>query len=236
MKKPYLYTLIIVMLTMISCGGGGDDDPGTTPDPDVNTSPTIPNQVFPLDNTICIDNNVVFEWNASTDEEGNAVSYVIEISENNSFSPLTASETSFSESKLVSLDKGKAYYWRIKAADSRNAESDYSPAMKFVTEGEGESNHIPYAPELVSPTIDSEIVGTSTTLSWTASDVDGDPLTFDVYLDTNENPTTLVSEDQSESTFNATGLSASTKYYFKIVVKDDKEATTIGQVWTFSTK
>jgi len=235
MKKPYLHILLITVLILISCGGG-DDDAGSIPDPNANTAPTIPNQVFPLDNTICTDKNVIFEWNASTDQESNAISYRLEVSENSSFSPLTASETSFAESKLVSLDKGKAYYWRIKAVDSRSAESDYSPAMKFVTEGEGESNHIPYAPELVSPAIDSEIDATSISLSWTASDVDGDPLTFDVYLDTNENPTTLVSEGQSESTFNATGLSASTKYYFKIVVKDDKEATTIGQVWTFSTK
>ena len=234
MKKPYVYILLVFGLTMFSCGGGGGES--EIIEPDVNTAPTVPSQIFPLDNTICTDNNVIFEWNSSTDAEGNVLSYRIEISENNSFSPITSSETSFSESKLISLEKGKAYFWRIKAVDSRNAESDFSPVMQFVTEGEGVSNHIPFAPTLVAPVLNSEIDGTNTVLIWSASDVDGDPLTYDVYLDTNENPTTLISENQSETSYNATALSVSTKYYFKIVVKDDKGANTIGQVWSFTTK
>lgn len=234
MKKPYVYILLVFGLTLSSCGGGGGES--EIIEPDVNTAPTVPSQIFPLDNTICTDNNVIFEWNSSTDAEGNVLSYRIEISENNLFSPITSSETSFSESKLISLEKGKAYFWRIKAVDSRNAESDFSPVMQFVTEGEGVSNHIPFAPTLVAPVLNSEIDGTNTVLIWSASDVDGDPLTYDVYLDTNENPTTLISENQSETSYNTTALSASTKYYFKIVVKDDKGANSIGQVWSFSTK
>ena len=236
MKKPYLFTLLIVMFTMLSCGGGGSEPGGEEEEENLNTAPTVPSQVFPLNNTICTDNNVIFEWNASTDEEGNRITYTIEISENSSFSPLTKSETSFSESRLISLEKGKAYYWRIKAVDSRNAESEFSPAMQFVTEGEGVSNHVPFPPTLVSPAQDSEVDGTSAELSWTASDVDGDSLTFDVYFDTNENPATLVSENQTATTYTASGLSATTRYYFKIVVKDDKGASSIGQVWSFTTK
>lgn len=234
MKKSYLYLLFIFALTLSSCGGGGDES--ETIEPDVNTAPTIPNQIFPLDNTICTDNNVVFEWSASTDAEANIITYRLEVSENKSFSPLTNTDTSFSESKLITLDKGKAYFWRIKAIDSRNAESDYSSVMQFVTEGEGVLNHIPFAPALVAPTLNSEIDSTSVVLTWSASDVDGDPLSYDVYLDTDENPTTLISENQSETSYNATDLPASTKYYFKILVKDDKGASSIGQIWSFSTK
>ncbi len=235
MKKSYLYiVLLLTGLTLFSCGGG--DKPGDVIEPDVNTAPTIPNQIFPLNNTICTDNNVIFQWNAATDAEGNTISYIIEISENSSFSPITKTESSFAESKLISLEKGKAYYWRIKAVDSVNEESDYSSAMQFVTEGEGVSNHVPFAPSLVSPANNSEVEGTSVTINWSASDVDGDALGYDVYLDTNENPTTKVSEDQAETSYNAASLSASTTYYFKIVVKDDKGASSIGQVWSFTTK
>lgn len=109
--------------------------------------------------------------------------------------------TSFEQSKLISLTKGKAFYQRVKAVDSRAAESGYSSVSQFLTEGDGESNHLPFAPSLVAQALNSEIDGTSTTLSWSGSDVDGDTLTFDVYLDTNTDPTTLVSENQSLSTF-----------------------------------
>lgn len=235
MKKTYLYLIVAVGLIMTSCSGDGGDSEEMQK-PDENTAPTVPTQVYPLDNIICTDNNVVFEWNGSTDAEGNLITYKIEVSENNSFSPISHTATSSSESKLITLEKGKAYYWRIKATDNRSAESNYSPAMQFLTEGEGVSNHIPFAPNLLAPALNSEVDGTSTTLSWSASDVDGDALTYDVYLDTNTDLTTKVSENQSATTYDATGLTAATTYYFKVVVKDGNGGVSIGQVWSFATK
>jgi hypothetical protein len=234
MKKRYLYLLLGVGLAF-SCSGGGDDANGPDPDP-VNTAPTVPNQVYPLSNTLCIDNNVEFNWNAATDAEGNFISYNIEVSENSSFSPISYTRSSLVTSIIISLDKGKSYYWRIKARDNKNAESAYSSVSQFLTEGEGVSNHLPFAPVLVVPALNAEIDGTSTTLSWTASDVDNDSLAFDVYLDTNSNPTTKVSENQIATTHEASGLTAATTYYFKVVAKDEKGGVTIGQIWSFSTK
>lgn len=235
MKKTYLYIAIVLGLVIFSCGGS-DSSGEVQQEPDDNTAPTVPNQVYPLNNTICIDNNIVFEWDASTDAEGDRTTYTVEIAENSGFSPISKTETSASESKLIALEKGKAYYWRIKARDSKFAESTYSPVMQFLTEGDGVSNHVPFAPTLVSPALNSEIEGPSTILAWSASDIDGDVLTFDVYLDTNANPTVKVAENQSATTFDATSLTAATTYYFKVVVKDDKGATSIGQVWSFTTK
>ena len=235
MKKPYLYLALSLLLTTFSCGGGGSDDNNPEPE-ETNTAPTTPSLVYPLDNTVCIDNTIVFQWNKSTDAEGNRITYKLEIAENSAFSPILQTQTSFSESKLISLTKGKAYYWRIKAVDSQAAESPYSSVSQFLTEGDGTSNHVPFAPSLIAPTLNSEIEGTSTTLSWSASDADGDDLTFDVYLDNNTEPTTLVSENQTAATFEATNLSASSTYYFKIVVKDANGGSSVGQIWSFTTK
>ncbi|MBE0423600.1 MAG: hypothetical protein IBX66_06635, partial [Lutibacter sp.] len=44
----------------------------------------------------------------------------------------------------------------------------------------------------------------------------------------------IVSANQSEKTYMAT-LVASTKYYWKVVVKDGKGGQTMGQVWSFTT-
>ena len=230
-KLAYLY--LVIALTVISCSGGGDDVQEIE---DLNTAPTIPSLVYPLNNTVCIDNNIIFQWGVSTDAESNRITYHIEIAENSAFSPLLHTETSLGQSKLISLTKGRAYYWRIKAVDSRAAESSYSSISQFLTAGDGESNHLPFAPNLVAPALNSEIDGTSTTLSWTASDVDGDDLTFDVYLDTNAEPITLVSENQTSTTFNVTNLTPSSTYFFKIEVKDNKGGVSIGQVWSFTTK
>ncbi|GAA4814941.1 fibronectin type III domain-containing protein [Litoribaculum gwangyangense] len=236
MKKTYLY-LVILLSVFLSCSGGGDGDPGSGPDPEpVNTAPTVPVQIYPLSNTLCIDNNVVFQWNASADTEGNPITYKVEVSESSNFSTLSHDLSSSSTSRVIILEKGKSYYWRLKARDSKGAESAYSSALQFLTEGNGVSNHLPFAPELVSPALNSEIDGSSTTLSWTASDVDNDTLSYDVYLDTNSSPTTKVSEGQSGTSFEATGLTAASTYYFKVIVKDGNGGVTIGQVWSFTTK
>lgn len=216
-------------LLLLSCGGDDEVE-------DVNTAPTVPIQVYPLNNTLCIDNDVNFEWNASTDAEGDQISYRIEVSESASFIPLTIRTSTSATSKTISLDIGKSYYWRLLAEDSNNASSGFSTVSQFITEGEGESNHVPFGPSLLTPISGSEIDGTSTSISWSTSDIDNDPLVFDVYLDTNSDPTTKVSENQSETTYNATNLASGTTYYFKIVVKDDKGAASIGQIWNFSTK
>tara|TARA_R110002033_G_C3897451_1_gene240038 strand:+ start:22351 stop:23055 length:705 start_codon:yes stop_codon:yes gene_type:complete len=234
MKKLYYILLGLGLLVSCSSGDGGGNDEST--DSAENTAPSKPTQVYPLNNTLCIDNPVVFEWGASTDKENNSISYKIEISENSSFSPLSFNETSLTTSKSIELTKGKAYYWRVKAIDSKNAESEYSPTSQFLVEGEGQTNHLPFAPELVAPSNDSEIDGLSTTLSWTASDVDNDALTYDVYLDTNSDPTTKVSENQSANTYSAINLSAASTYYFKVVVNDGHGGKTVGQVWSFKTK
>ncbi|TBN02952.1 hypothetical protein EYD45_10370 [Hyunsoonleella flava] len=235
MKKSYLYLVTIITSMFLSCSSGGGDDNGPEPEPE-NTAPTVPVQVYPLSNTLCIDNNVVFEWNASTDNEGNPITYRVEVSENSDFSSLAYNVSSSATSRVITLEKGKSYYWRLKSRDIKGEESAYSSVSQFLTEGDGVSNHLPFAPVLIAPALNSEIDGTSTTLSWTASDVDSDALTFDVYLDTNSDPTTKVSENQSEITYEATGLTAASTYYFKVVVNDGNGGTTIGQIWSFTTK
>ncbi|WP_299057406.1 fibronectin type III domain-containing protein [uncultured Polaribacter sp.] len=232
MKKKYLFLVGVFVFTIISCGGGDD-----LQEPEVdNTAPTTPTLIYPLNNTVCIDHNIIFEWGASTDTEGNRITYSLEIAENNSFSPILQTETTFGQSKLISLTSGKAYYWRIKAVDSRAAESEYSSISQFLTEGDGDSNHLPFAPNLISPALNYEITGTSTTLSWSASDVDEDTLSYDVYLDTNAVPVTLVSENQSATTFLAEGLSPASTYYFKVVAKDGNGGVSVGQTWSFTTR
>ena len=81
----------------------------------------------------------------------------------------------------------------------------------------------------------NQIIQTNTTqLEWTASDVDNDPLTYDVYFGTVNPPITKVAENQSAKTFDVT-LNSSTSYYWKIVVNDGKGGISIGQIWNFKT-
>ncbi len=229
--KNLLY-IAVLSISLWSCGGGGGDEP--TPPPVVNTAPTVPTLTYPTNNLLCIDNVVNFQWNTSTDAEGGVITYQIEVSKNTQFSPLAHNVTSTTTSKSITLEKGIAYYWRVKATDSKSASSNYSTTFNFYTEGVGITNHLPFSPVLVSPALNSVQTASTVNLQWTANDVDtGDTLTYDVYFGTANPPITVVSTQQTTS-FNAS-LSTSKTYYWKVVVKDGKGGQTIGQIWSFTT-
>ena len=227
--------LASIALLFISCGGGGSDGPTPTPEP-TNTAPTVPTLVVPATSSLCINNIVAFEWSASTDTENNPIVYQLQIATDNQFGQIVSTSEISSRTHSVTLDKGKAYYWRVKATDSKNASSAYSGTFSFYTEGNAVANHLPFLPEVIQPELNTTITGTTAILKWFASDADAaDVLTYDVYLGTANPPTIKVSENRATSIFEAVSLQAATQYYWRIVVKDNKGGETRGQVWNFRT-
>lgn len=230
-----IIALASIALLLISCGGGGSDAPTPTPEP-ANTAPSVPTLVAPTNSLLCINNVVTFEWNASTDAENNPIVYQLQIATDNQFSQIVSTTDVSSRTQSVTLDKGKAYYWRVKATDGKNASSAYSVTFSFYTEGAAIANHLPFLPELIQPETNTTVTGTAAILKWFASDADvTDVLTYDVYFGTTNPPTVKVSENRTTPTFEATSLQAVTQYYWRVVVKDNKGGATNGQVWNFRT-
>lgn len=226
--KRVLYLLILEVI-ISSCGGGKSDPP-----PPENNAPSTPTLTAPLNNLLCTNNELDFLWNEATDFEGDDLTYQIQVAKDRQFSEIAHDLSTSSTSQSITLERGIAYYWRVKAVDSKNAESGYSSIFQLYTEGDGIINHLPFSPVLVAPVINST-QNASTTLEWTASDADtSDTLTFDVYFDTVNPPITKVGDNQSATTLEQPVV-ASTDYYWRVVVKDDKNGKTIGQVWTFKT-
>jgi uncharacterized protein (DUF427 family) len=229
--------LASMALFFISCGGGGSDGAIPTPEP-ANTAPTVPSLVSPELSSLCINNLVTFQWRVSTDaENNNPIFYQLQISTDNQFSQIISSSDTSTLTQTIPLDKGKAYYWRVKATDSKNTSSAYSGTFSFYTEGLAVANHLPFLPEVIQPEINSTITGTTVNLKWFASDADADVIKYDVYLGTSNPPTTKIvnGDNISANTLEVTALQASTQYYWRVVVKDNKGGATTGQVWNFRT-
>jgi hypothetical protein len=228
-----LLYIAAISVSLWSCGGGGGDDPAPTP---VNTAPTVPTLTYPTNNLLCIDNVLNFTWNASTDAEGGVITYEIQVSKNNLFTQIVHTLTSTTTNKSITLEKGIAYYWRVKATDNKSAASNYSATNQFYTEGFGIVNHLPFSPVLVSPALNSVQTTATVNLQWTASDVDtSDTLTYDVYFGTDTDNLAIVSPTNQSANSLSRTVAASTKYYWKVTVKDGKGGQTIGQVWNFTT-
>ncbi len=74
----------------------------------------------------------------------------------------------------------------------------------------------------------------NTILSWSCSDPENNPLTYDVYFG-ETNPPQLVSAGQSDTTYYPGNLNESEIYYWKVIAHDNHNNTTEGNLWNFIT-
>lgn len=227
-----------------SCGGG--EDSGTTNPTNPtnptkpttgtpNTAPSIPNLTAPTNGKLCISNTVDFQWDAATDAEKDAITYQIQIATDNLFTTIVKTAEGSSTSQTIALEKGIAYYWRVKAVDSKNLSSNYATTFSFYTEAVVKANYLPFLPDVAAPLFNSSINAGTTTLKWSATDPDAtDVLSYDVYFGLDNPPTAKLMENKTTTSFDVTTVGLK-RYYWKVVVKDNKGGQTIGQVWNFKT-
>ncbi|MCK4995765.1 MAG: hypothetical protein KAR55_02655, partial [Thermoplasmatales archaeon] len=121
---------------------------------------------------------------------------------------------------------------RLMATFTRT-DSSYSPELDHwsVTWLE---NDPPDPPSNPNPENGATDVGIDADLSWTCSDPDGDPLTYDVYFGENSNPP-LEATGITDTTYDPGPMDYGDTYYWKIVAHDDNGASTTGPIWHFTT-
>lgn len=94
-------------------------------------------------------------------------------------------------------------------------------------------NAPPNVPSNPDPYDGESDVKLDATLSWTCSDPDGDPLTYDVYFGTS-NPPPLLEQNQSGTGYDPT-LGYDTTYYWKIIAWDNHSTSNESEIWSFTT-
>ncbi|GAA4279151.1 fibronectin type III domain-containing protein [Aquimarina mytili] len=228
----HIYIIFLSALMLLSCNA--DDEFVISRNPLVpNIEPTTPSLVFPTNNLVCTNFNLQFDWNASRDINGDALSYVIEVATDINFTTILFTAITSQTTHPFTLEKGVAYYWRVKARDTEGKESIYSATQTFFTEPEAGINNIPFVPTVVSPLVRATVTGPNITLDWDAADADNDPLSYDLYFG-DTNPPELFVENSTSSSLDVNVLT-NTEYYWRVVAKDNKQGVTIGQVWSFTT-
>ena len=96
-------------------------------------------------------------------------------------------------------------------------------------------NPPPYQPCNPYPDQDANKIPIDTDLSWTGGDPYGDPVTYDVYFDTTNPPTTLVSNGQLEITYDPVTMNFNQTYYWQVVAWDDLDVSNESPIWSFKT-
>lgn len=199
-----------------------------------NTAPSVPNLIFPTNNQLCTDSTLLMEWSAATDNEGDAVSYVLLVAADAGFTAVFHESTVTQTTKELTFDLNESYYWRVKAIDAQEASSDFTEVHSFYSEGEGTENHVPFSAVLVAPLEESSVASGSVKLEWTATDLDQDVLSYDVYIGTSMGTLQIETTNSTDPFYSMNAQSAIT-YYWRVDVKDSNGAIAIGQIWEFTT-
>jgi len=95
-------------------------------------------------------------------------------------------------------------------------------------------NDPPNTPSNPNPADSATGVSITVDLSWIGGDIDGDPVTYDVYFGTTSPPSKIVS-NQSGTTYDPGTLDYKTTYYWKIVAWDNHDSSASGSIWEFET-
>ena len=180
-------------------------------------------------NSAVLGGNVVSDGGATVTDRGVCWGTAINPTTSNNSQSMGSGTGQFSS--VVSTFQSNTQYW-VRAYASNSVGTSYGG--NIIVKTTSVTDLPPNPPSNPSPANNATNVSTSTSLSWTCTDPENDPLKFDVYFGTSSNPP-LVSSNQSQFTYDPTSLSSSTLYYWKIVVKDDHGNSTPGTIWSFTT-
>jgi len=198
-----------------------------------NNPPNTPSNPDPYDGEIGVDVDHDLSWTGGDPDPGDTVTYDIYFEADDSTPDVMVSNNqSGTTYDPGSMDGNTHYYWQIVAWDNHGAYSE-GPIWDFTTE-----NNPPNTPSNPDPDDGETDVDVDHDLSWVGGDPDpGDTVTYDVYFEADDpTPDVMVSDDQTETTFDPDTLDYETIYYWKIVAKDSHSATTEGPIWHFTTE
>ncbi len=173
-----------------------------------------------------------YNTNAS-DPDGDDVQYRFDWDANGShnYSNWTDLVPSGTQANLShSWDTGGTYVVKAQARDEHYEPSGWSNGLSVFV------NSPPNTPSDPEPEDGATDVDINADLSWECSDPDGDELFYDVYFEANDStPDVIVSNNQSETTYDPGEMNYSTLYFWKIIAWDKYGLSTESLVWDFTT-
>ena len=158
--------------------------------------------------------------------------YDVYLSQANPPTTLVAQGLTVTECDVGLLSFGTRYYWKVVPWNCCG-EASAPDVWWFETTADCPA---PDEPSRPTPSDLATAVSVYTGLSWAggSSVADCPTTTWDVYLDTSADPTTLIASDLATVACDPGQLADGTTYYWKVVAKSSA-GTTTGPIWSFTT-
>lgn len=193
--------------------------------------PANPNPVFGATN---LPRTFVSSWTGS-DQDNDTLTYTVyrgtspELNQQNIVGSNLANPTF----TFTNLEYNTHYYWKVFAYDGELSTGSYT--WEFTTMQAPVNNQAPYKPKTVFPLDETTNIERDIALVWSGSDPENDVLTYTIYFGTNHEPTNIIAEDITQTSYQLKNLlNYNTTYYWKVVANDG-EFDTESEVWSFTT-
>lgn len=173
---------VFALLSFVHCSSDSGSEGGGTA-PVVAESPTAATLVYPADQTLCAEGQIIsetfsvinFQW-----QEGlNTDSYTLEITDGNG---AKRTITAAKGSKEVEVERGMAFSWKIISRSTKTTETASSATFSFFNAGAATENFAPMPARLLSPRAGASISAANLTLEWEGADLDQNIDRYTVYL------------------------------------------------------
>ncbi|WP_437396998.1 hypothetical protein [Flagellimonas lutimaris] len=232
MKIVYRYLVLIMTVSLFSCGGGGSDDPDPIPNVPAPTAVTL---VFPDNNEECTESIVIsvteskvtFQWSPSE----NTDSYTVNL--RNLESGTQSSSTTTNTEMELTLNRGTAYSWTVVSAADGTNETATSNTWRFYNAGAAIENYAPFPAYNPYPEMGVAVDEGNINLEWEGADLDGDTLSYTLYMDTVSPPAAVLGETDTDSY--ETTIEANMVYYWKVVTMDSAGNSSESEIFEFRT-
>ena len=197
-----------------------------------NRAPNTPNSPNPSNGATNINLNPTLSWIGGDPDWFDDIYYDVYFEEGDSTPDVLVSNNQPGTSyDPETLDFDSTYYWKIVSQDEHGLTTN-GPVWQFTTRG----NDAPLIPSNPDPADGETDVNVNANLEWSGGDPDGDSVVYDVFFEAgNPDPSVLVSDDQSSTTYDPGIMDALTTYYWKIVSEDEFGEVTTGPIWSFTT-
>ena len=176
--------------------------------------------VYPVEGQSNVRLDSVFRWNQSLDLDGDDVVYDLYYGVTDL--PTQATERSLSDTTFrYQLLSGTTYRWQVLARDASTGRT-FSTVWQFST------SRAPATPQNPRPSTGSLDVSIPLVVRVDeTSDPDGDKVLYDLYFGTDKSSLPLVSSNSETPSYTppASGLRGHTWYYWRVVAKDSKGAS-----------
>lgn len=194
-----------------------------------NAPPSPPYAPSPGSGATTIPTTPTLMWHCQ-DPDGDALEYDVYFGIDAN-PPLVATGVSTATYAPGQLLVSTTYRWRIVARDPRGLETS-GPVWAFTTRP---ANSPPWEPSYHRPWYGASNWSVNTWLEWSGGDLDGHPVTYDVYFGTDATPP-LVATDLAARYYPIGPLAFTTRYYWRILARDPLGLETSGPTYYFTTK